>query len=116
MRRYCFLVVLAFSAVLLAQPQQQNQQTGSIEGSIVKFGTTDAIARAKVTLRPANSPNSQAVTADDGGKFAFRNLASGQYRITVTRDGYVAGEYGQRSPSSSGVPISLSAQQQIKDA
>jgi hypothetical protein len=101
---------------LLARPQQQNQQTGSIEGSIVKFGTTDPVPRAKVTLRPASSSNSQAITADDGGKFAFRDLAPGQYRLTVTRDGYVAGEYGQRSPSSSGVPIILGAQQQVKDA
>jgi len=100
----------------MGQPQQQAQQTGSIEGSIVKFGTTDAIPRAKVTLRPSNSPNSQAVTADEGGKFAFRDLAPGQYRITVASDGYVAGEYGQRSPGSTGVPINLNAQQQFKDA
>ena len=105
-----------FSTALLGQPQQQAQQTGSIEGSVIKFGTTDAIARAKVTLRPSNSPNSQAVTADDGGKFTFRDLAPGQYRVTVTRDGYVGAEYGQRSPGSSGVPINLSAQQQFKDA
>jgi hypothetical protein len=100
----------------MARPQQPAQQTGSIEGSIVKFGTTDPIARAKVTLRPANSANSQAVTADDGGKFAFRDLAPGPYRLTVTRDGYVPGEYGQRSPGSPGVPLSLGSQQQIKDA
>src|SRR5688572_8330900 len=116
MQRYLLPLVLVFSAVLMGQPQQQAQQTGSIEGSIVRFGTTDAIPRAKVTLRPSNSPNSQSVTADEGGKFTFRDLAPGQYRLTVTRDGYVAGEYGQRSPSTSGVPIILGAQQQVKDA
>src|SRR5436190_22951086 len=114
MQRRLFLLVFLFSAALVARPQQQ--QTGSIEGAIVKFGTTDTIPRAKVTLRPSNSPNSQAVTADEGGKFAFRDLSPGQYRITVTRDGYVAGEYGQRSPGSSGVPINLGTQQQFKDA
>lgn len=98
------------------QAQQSAQPTGSIEGSVIRFGTTDAIPRAKVTLRPANSPNTRAVTADDGGKFAFRDLAPGQYRLTVTRDGYVAGEFGQRSPTGSGVPIVLAAQQQFKDA
>jgi len=63
-----------------------------------------------------SSQNSQAITSDDGGKFAFRDLTPGQYRLTVTRDGYVPSEYGQRSPSGSGVPITLSAQQQFKDA
>jgi hypothetical protein len=108
-------LALVLSLTLLGQTQQ-NPQTGSIEGSVVKFGTTDAIPRAKVILRPTNSPNSQAITADEGGKFTFRDLAPGQYRISVTRDGYVAAEYGQRSPGNSGVPINLSAQQQFKDA
>lgn len=67
-------------------------------------------------LRSVGSQNAQAMTADEGGKFAFRDLAPGQYRLTVTRDGYVASEYGQRSPSGSGVPITLNAQQQFKDA
>ena len=46
----------------------------------------------------------------------FRNLAAGQYRLSATRDGYVAAEYGQRGPGGSGVPITLAAQQQMKDA
>ena len=117
MKRLLFLLLACLSFTLSVQSQQAQQQgTGSIEGSIVKFGTTDPIARARVTLRPSNSPNSQGVTADDGGKFAFRDLAPGQYRILVTRDGYVTAEYGQRSPGGSGVPINLAAQQQVKDA
>jgi hypothetical protein len=111
--------ICALLLLFAGSPQQARQTTqpsGSIEGSVIKFGTTDAIPRAKVTLRPANSANSRAVTADDGGKFTFRDLAPGQYRLTVTRDGYVAGEYGQRSPTGVGVPIVLAAQQQFKDA
>jgi hypothetical protein len=115
MQKLLFPLVLVLSFTLLGQTPQ-TPQTGSIEGSVVKFGTTDAIPRAKVILRPTNSPNSQAITADEGGKFTFRDLAPGQYRISVTRDGYVAAEYGQRSPGSSGVPINLNAQQQLKDA
>src|SRR4030095_3411578 len=109
--RFLFVAITSQQA-----QQQQSQQTGSIEGIVLRFGTTDPISRERVQLRPTSSPNSQIVTADEGGKFAFRDLAPGQYRITVTRDGYVAGEYGQRSPGSSGVPISLRAQQQVKDA
>lgn len=100
--------------ILLQQQSQQPQSTASIEGTVLKLGTTEAIPRAKVTL--SQPGNSQAITADDGGKFAFRSLAAGQYRLTASRDGYVAAEYGQRGPGGSGVPITLAAQQQLKDA
>src|SRR4029079_12181939 len=117
-RTLCLSAILLFSAITSQQAQQpqspQSQQTGSIEGVVLKFGTTDPIPRARVQLRPTNTPNAQIITADDGGKFAFRDLAPCQYRVTVTRDGFVPGEYGQRSPSGSGVPIALSAQQQFR--
>jgi Carboxypeptidase regulatory-like domain len=107
------LFVLAF---LVSQQIQQPQQTGSIDGSVFKLGTTEAIPRAKVTLSAAGSNNSKSVTADDGGKFVFRELTPGQYRLSATRDGYVTAEYGQRGPGSSGVPIQIAPQQQMKDA
>jgi hypothetical protein len=109
------LILLAF---LLAQlgPTQQAQPTGSIEGSIVKFGTTEGIPRARVTMNiTQGSGTAQGAIADDQGKFVFRNLGPGQYRFSATRDGYVSAEYGQRGPSSSGVAITLNAQQQLKD-
>jgi hypothetical protein len=107
-------ILFVLSLILLQQQSQQPQSTASIEGTVLKLGTTEAIPRAKVTL--SQPGNSQAITADDGGKFAFRSLAAGQYRLTASRDGYVAAEYGQRGPGGSGVPITLAAQQQLKDA
>ena len=110
MKQTLFVLIL-----FLLQQTQAPQQTGSIEGSVVKFGTTEAIPRAKVTLNPAQGGGAQATLADNEGQFAFRNLSPGQYRLTVTRDGYIAAEYGQRGPSSSGVPLALASQQQLRD-
>jgi hypothetical protein len=106
--------ILFVLSLLLLQQSPQPQSTASIEGTVLKLGTTEAVPRAKVTL--SQPGNSQAVTADDGGKFAFRNLAPGQYRLTAVRDGYVTTEFGQRGPGGSGVPVTLAAQQQMKDA
>jgi len=99
-----------------AQQSQQTTPTASIEGAVVRSGTTDGISRAKVTLTPSQSSVAgQAVIVDADGKFAFRNLASGQYRLSATKDGYVSSEYGQRGPNGSGVPINLTAQQHMTD-
>jgi hypothetical protein len=99
-----------------SQQSQQITPTGSIEGSVVRSGTTDGISRAKVTLTPLQSSVAgQAVIVDGDGKFAFRNLQAGQYRISASKDGYVTAEYGQRGPNGSGVAITLTAQQHATD-
>ena len=98
------------------QQPQQAPSTASIEGAVVRFGTTDGVSRAKVTLTPTQSSVAgQAVIVDADGKFAFRNLPAGPYRINASRDGYVAAEYGQRGPNGSGVAITLTAQQHATD-
>jgi hypothetical protein len=98
------------------QPSQQTAPTASIEGVVVRAGTSDGISRARVTLNPSQSSvGAQAVIVDGDGKFAFRGLPAGQYRLNVTRDGYVSSEYGQRGPNGSGVAITLAAQQHATD-
>jgi len=103
------LVLLTFITI-------QAPQSGSIDGTVVRYGTTDGISRAKVTLTPVGSgAQGQAVIVEGDGKFSFRNLAAGQYRISASRDGFVNGEYGQRGPNGSGVPVTLTAQQHATD-
>src|SRR3954470_9687155 len=115
------LVLFGFILVQTAssqqpQPSQQTTPTASIEGAVVRSGTTAGISRAKVTLTPSQSSVAgQAVIVDADGKFAFRNLAAGQYRLSAAKDGYVSSEYGQRGPNGSGVAITLTAQQHATD-
>jgi hypothetical protein len=107
---------LALAQVASSQQSQQTTPTASIEGSVVRSGTTDGITRAKVTLTPSQtSVAGQAVIVDGDGKFAFRGLPAGQYRLSATKDGYVSSEYGQRGPNGSGVAIVLTAQQHATD-
>src|SRR5580765_6629232 len=118
MRSILVLFGLVLAQAASSQQAQQSQQTptASIEGSVVRAGTTDGIARAKVTLTPSQSSvQGQAVIVDGDGKFAFRGLPAGQYRLTASKDGYVSAEYGQRGPNGSGVAITLTAQQHSTD-
>jgi hypothetical protein len=56
------------------------------------------------------------VTRDDG-RFVFRDLPAGRYRLVATRTGtgFVPVEYGQRDPRGKGVPIVLSAGQRLEN-
>ena len=101
------------------QPQQQQparpEDRGSITGYIVRMGTGDALSKSTVTITTYNAARNQSYTATSttGGQFSFQNLEPGQYRLAATRAGYVRMEYGARSPSRPGLPITLSPGQRL---
>jgi hypothetical protein len=49
------------------------------------------------------------------GKFSFKDLEPGQYRLRVQRNGYAGQEYGQRTATTAGTVINLAEAQQMKD-
>jgi hypothetical protein len=125
--------------------------TGSIEGIVVRLGTTTPIAGADVELSrvegTAAAPlppgaaevfataltiagNNRAlvpaaiasevryIKTGEDGKFAFRNLKEGKYRLVSVRIGgmYQPAEYGQRNPLGRGFNFPLAVGQAFKDA
>jgi protocatechuate 3,4-dioxygenase beta subunit len=55
-------------------------------------------------------------TTSSDGKFTFRNVTPGEYRVYVTRSsGYIPGEYGQRTPVGTGIPLTLASGQNISN-
>jgi len=87
---------LLAAALLLIQVNVSRPST--IEGLVVKSGNGDPIALAAVELSRQGDGRGKSVVAgtDADGKFIFRNIAAGVYRITATRPGFVRSEYGQR--------------------
>jgi Carboxypeptidase regulatory-like domain len=83
----------------------------------MKWGTNEPIAKATVELRPVAAggppPYVAATTAD--GTFAFGAVRAGQYRIVVTRPGYVTAEYGQRWPNGAGTPLTIPPGQSVSN-
>jgi hypothetical protein len=96
-------------------PQPARSGTASVEGIVVRLGTNEPIAGVDLELTdtqippagatPANSatalpPAPAPFTAKSGsdGRFAFRNLPSGAYKLVAARIGgsFVPVEYGQR--------------------
>ena len=111
------LLLFQAAAVPAQQQQIRPQDRGSVAGYIVKMGTGEPVAKATVTINVFNSGRAQSytVTTNSRGQFAFQNLEPGPYRLSAMRNGYVRMEYGARSPNRPGLPINLSAGQNIAD-
>src|SRR5439155_16758313 len=52
-------------------------------------------------------------TTGENGKFVFGNVAPATYRLIATRSNFVPGEYGQRSPTTQGIPLELTPDQKM---
>jgi hypothetical protein len=55
------------------------------------------------------------LTTGADGRFSFKDVSAGSYRIIAMSNGYVRQEYGQRVPSGQGTRISLAAGANLKD-
>ena len=103
--------------------------SASIEGIVVRLGTSEPISGVDLELTattapPAAGPGSTPppqppFTAKSGsdGKFAFRNLPSGTFKLVAARIGgaFVPAEYGQRGILGRGVEFPLGDGQQMRD-
>jgi hypothetical protein len=88
----------------------------TVAGMVVRKGSNEPIHFARITL--ANDADEQkslhGTTAADG-RFAFKDVPLGDYRVTVTRNGYVSESYGATRPMDPGLPLTLSSGKQVDD-
>ena len=93
------------------------QPPGSIEGYVLKTGTSTPVSRARVDVRRdgGGSAGALVTTTDASGKFTIRNVPPGRYRVSASRDGYVPSQFGERSRGGPGAVITLEFRQELKD-
>ena len=122
--------MLHIALLALLAAQQPSTAPATIEGVVVKAGTREPLAGARIQLdrertdvlrRERNEPppapdgapprppqfHFGATTGPDG-RFVIENIPPGEYRLYATRaGGYVPGEYGQRTPTGRGISFGL---------
>jgi hypothetical protein len=92
--------------------------TGLLMGQVVDGSTGRAVPEAIVSLsggggrgvapgRGFGEPTSSRVMVDGQGRFVFRDLPAGSFRINATKVGHFGGASGQRSPSGPSRPVEL---------
>ena len=82
---------LAILALLAQTAQAPSGSSGAIQGTVVKAGTVEALGKAVAELSGSDdrAPAIVAMTTEADGRFFFRSVPAGRYRLVITRPGYV---------------------------
>ena len=90
-------------------------QPAAIEGRVVNAVSGDPLRKVALALSKAGSKDEPATTTtDDSGRFAFRDLGPGDYRLSGERSGYASQSYGARLASQPGARLRLTAGQTLQ--
>ena len=108
---------VCLAAAQQSAPAEKPPEKCVVSGQVVKAGTGEPLKKARVTLskeQTRETPRSEITDAQ--GRFTFKEVEPGRYRLAATRNGYARQEYGQRGPNRPGTILALAAGQQVKDA
>jgi hypothetical protein len=85
------MLQIALIALLAQTAVAQQPSTGAIQGVVVRAGTAEALSKAIVEMRgdAESAPPVYRTTTESDGRFVFRGVRPGRYRLMVTRSGYV---------------------------
>src|SRR5215467_7922726 len=118
MNRTLLLLAVAVVAIV-AHPQSAVAQGGTIAGVVVKSPSGEPAAGAAVKLTdepPSVGPpghQTQSTTTAADGSFRFDNVEPGEYYVVANAPGYLPTEYGQRSPTGTGIAFEVRNGQRV---
>lgn len=88
--------------------------TSRIRGRVVAAENGQPVRRASVRLNSPELREGKSTVTGEDGRYEFRDLPSGRYNLSVSKNGFVMISYGQRRPNEPGRPLEL-ADKQIAD-
>jgi len=113
MARLVMLVALAltFASDAAAQRTRPRTQrvdplTASIRGKVTTADTGAPVRGAEVRLS-SDGRFSRLVTSDGDGRYELRDLPAGQFKLVVSRTGFITLQFGQRRPFEASTTINL---------
>ena len=96
-----------------------DRESGAIRGTVLAADGESPLAKATVSLRKSRSrrgAGERTARSDDRGRYEFRDLEAGKYLLSVTRNGFLPANYGQKRVQAfrgrrGGTPLTLGAGQ-----
>jgi hypothetical protein len=118
----CLSIVVFLASIAPAQGGSQDsankpkQELCTVSGMVARLAGSAPLKSAKVELRNVEDrTHAYAATTDAGGRFTLKDVERGRYRLTVSRNGFVDQEYGQKTPNDPGSILTLAPGQEVKD-
>jgi hypothetical protein len=129
---------LITTAQTTPQAPQAAAPKATVEGTVTRANSGQPLKGATVTLLRANTTGQNplanlagnaelqnrlgalisnlgggavAVNTDANGRFVITGVDAGDYRISAQREGFIRSEFGQRTPTGTGVTVKLTAGQ-----
>ncbi|MFN7920265.1 MAG: carboxypeptidase regulatory-like domain-containing protein [Bryobacteraceae bacterium] len=96
------------------QPKFKPEELCNLEGTVKDEQTDQPIGKASLLLYRVSGSQPYSSSSDASGKFAFKGVEPGQYRMSVSRTGYARLEYGASSGSRPGTTLRLEKSQALK--
>src|SRR5437016_3076114 len=119
------MALLALPILLILQTPAQQVPKATIEGVVMRVGTNEPVARARVSVTKLAGPGAAPaqfnpsaippVMTDSQGRFMIPDLEPGSYQLNAARNGFARQMYGERSPGRGGAPLNVVAGQSLKD-
>jgi hypothetical protein len=119
------MAVLALPILLILQTPAQQVPKATIEGVVMRVGTNEPVARARISIMKLAGPGAAPiqynpgaippVMTDSQGRFIITDLEPGSYQLTAARNGFARQMYGERSPGRGGAPLNVVGGQSVKD-
>jgi protocatechuate 3,4-dioxygenase beta subunit len=122
-------------ALFLTLQQTAEPPTATLQGTVVRAGTSEGLSKAAVELYSADvgslsdydfnaaildfmrgRQKTYTATTDTKGAFSLSGIPPGNYRLSAKRNGFVRAEYGQRGLNEQGAILRVVAGERLADA
>jgi Carboxypeptidase regulatory-like domain len=95
---------------------RSDEQTCTVSGIVIRSQDSGPLKNATVQLtNDSDREHHIATKTTADGHFLLKNVPAGQYKLIVTRNGYVSQELGQKKPDDPGAVFTLRQGQRITD-
>lgn len=114
------LTLLLFTYLTRAQASKGQpdikQDEAKVSGNVVTLAGNEPLRKARAQLISMDDrTHSASVITDASGRFEFKHVEAGRYRLQVSRSGFTAQEYGEKKIGGPGAVLSLRPGQEMKD-